>query len=43
MWVIGGKGAERIPFDDESFGDFSEGGRHVRDMASGDVVFCGGV
>ena len=43
VWVHGGRGAESVSFDDESFGDFSEVGYHVRDVALGDVVFYEGV
>ena len=43
MWVSEGRAAESISFDDESFGDFSLVGCHVREVTLGDVVFCGGV
>ena len=43
MWVRGERGAWIGSFDNESFGDFSEVGRHVRDVTLEDVVFCGGV
>ena len=29
---MGGRGAESVSFDDESFGDFSDGRYHVRDL-----------
>ena len=38
MWVRGKRGAKSVPFDNESFGDFSEVKYHVRD-----VMFCEGV
>ena len=40
MWVSGGRGEGRVSFDDESVGDFSEVGHHVRDVTLGDVVHC---
>ena len=43
MCVSGGRGAKSVSFDEESFGDFSEVGYHVRDLTLGDVMFCGGV
>ena len=36
-------GHHSIEFSNESLGDVVEVGRHVRDVTSGDVVFCGGV
>ena len=38
-----GRGAGRVSFDENSFGDFSEVGGPVRDVTLGNVVFCGGV
>ena len=38
--VSGGRGTESVSFDDESFIDFTEVGRHVKDVTLGDVVFC---
>ena len=32
-----------LSFVNESFGDFSKVGYHVRDVTLGDVMFCGGV
>ena len=43
MWIHGGRGADIVSVDDESFGDFSEVRNHVRDVTMGDVVFYGGV
>ena len=43
MWVRELRGAKSVSFADELLGDFSEVGRHVRDVTQGNVVFCGGV
>ena len=43
MCVRGGRGAESVSFNNESFGDLSEVRYHVRDVTLGDVMFCGGV
>ena len=32
VWVRGGRGAESVFFDNESFIDFTEDGYHVRDV-----------
>ena len=40
MWVSGIRRAESVWFNDESFGDSSEVGYHIRDVTLGDVVFC---
>ena len=37
MWVRVGRGAESVSFDEESFGDFSVVGYHVRDVNLWDV------
>ena len=33
------RGAERVSFDNDMFGDFSEAWYHVRDVPFGDVFF----
>ena len=43
VWVRGGRGAESVFFNNESFDDSSQVRYHVRDVTLGDVVFCGGV
>ena len=43
MWVRGGRRAETVTFNNETLGDFSEVGYHVKDVTLGDVMFSGGV
>ena len=44
IWVRGGgRGAESVSFNNESFEYFSEVRYHVRDVTLGDIVFCGDV
>ena len=43
MWVREERGAERVSFNNESFGDFREVMYYARNVMLGAVVFCGGV